>query len=252
MLYEYENRILEAEKLKNEIDQYRPIPKRVIDELREYYRIGTTYSSNALEGNSLTESETKVIIEDGITIGGKTLIEHFEALGHSEAYSLIYGIAEKSAISESDICELHRAFYRRISEDEAGSYRSVAIVISGTDYIPPKTEDLPQLMKGFCDSIADMKVNLHPVEYAASLHIKIATIHPFIDGNGRTARLLMNAALLQCGYPLALIPPLLRADYIETIRQANKGDEAAFINFISSAVYESSKDYLRMLKALLN
>jgi len=245
--FSYRNRNSEIDDLKKEIDSYRPFNKQLLNELQQFYRIGFTYSSNALEGNSLTESETKVIIEDGLTIGGKTIREHFEVLGHSEAYTYLNTLTKKKIITESNILELHRLFYYRIDAKKAGKYRKQQVYISGTDYLPPKHKEIPDLMKEFVLSIPDLIKTLHPVTLAAKLHERIATIHPFIDGNGRTARLIMNLSLLQNGYPIIIIPPILRNDYIASIRLANIGNIEPFFNFISYVEYESSKDYLRLL-----
>ena len=246
--YSYKNRNSEVDDLKKEIASYRPFNKQLLNELQQFYRIGFTYSSNALEGNSLTESETKIIIEDGLTIGGKTIREHSEVLGHSDAYTFLNTLVKKSIITESNIIELHRLFYYRIDNKKAGKYRKQQVYISGTDYLPPKYNEIPDLMKKFISSISEMKETLHPVTLAAKLHERIATIHPFIDGNGRTARLVMNLSLLQNDYPIIIIPPVLRNDYISSIRLANTGDTEPFFNFISSMEYESSKDYLRLIK----
>jgi len=244
----YKNKNSEIDDLKKEIDSYRPFKKKLLNELQQFYRIGFTYSSNALEGNSLTESETKVIIEDGLTIGGKTIREHSEALGHSEAYTYLNTLTKKNIITESNILELHRLFYYRIDAKKAGKYRKQQVYISGTDYLPPNHKEIPDLMKKFVLSISELKETLHPVTLAAKLHERIATIHPFIDGNGRTARLVMNLSLLQNGYPIIIIPPILRNDYIASIRLANLGNTEPFLDFISYVEYESSKDYLRLLK----
>ena len=248
MFESYKNRDSEIDDLKKEIDSFRPFSKQLLNELQQFYRIGFTYSSNALEGNSLTESETKVIIEDGLTIGGKTIREHSEALGHSEAYTYLNTLTKKNIITESNILELHRLFYYRIDAQEAGKYRKQQVYISGTDYLPPKHKEIPDLMKKFVLSIPELKETLHPVALAAQLHERIATIHPFIDGNGRTARLVMNLSLVQNGYPIVIIPPILRNDYIASIRLANTGNTEPFFDFISYIEYESSKDYLRLLK----
>jgi len=248
MLVKYQDKIGEVDKLKEEIDSYRPFGENLLVELKKFYRIGFTYSSNALEGNSLTESETKVIIEDGLTIGGKSIREHNEALGHSEAYSFLNELAKNEQITENDVLELHRLFYHRIDGEKAGKYRQEQVFISGTDYLPPKSKEIPDLMKDFFSKMPEWKATLHPVTFAAKLHERIASIHPFIDGNGRTVRLVMNLALLQAGYPIAVIPPVLRSDYIYLISLANKGDCEQFFNFISSVEYESTKEYLRMVR----
>ena len=245
----YENRLTDNDNLQEEIRAHRPLDAYEVKQLKEYYRIGLTYSSNAIEGNSLTESETKVVLEDGITIGGKPLKDHFEAIGHSEAFDLLYKLADSQDISEADILGLHRLFYYRVDTESAGKYRERNVIITGTDFTPPTPTEVPRAMQEFLNSLPSLR-QLHPVEYAAMLHLKLVSIHPFIDGNGRTARLLMNLALLQSGYPITIIPPIIRGDYISALRDSNSGDNKPFINFISCCVWESQKEYLRLLESL--
>ena len=235
--------------LQEKICAHRPLDAYEVQQLKEYYRIGLTYSSNALEGNSLTESETKVVLEDGITIGGKPLKDHLEAIGHSEAFDLLYKLANSREITEDDILGLHRLFYYRIDAGAAGKYRDRNIIITGTDFTPPAPTAVPSAMQEFLGNLPTLR-QLHPVEYAAMLHLNLVNIHPFIDGNGRTARLLMNLALLQSGFPITIIPPIIRGDYISALRDSNKGDYKLFINFISCCVWESQKEYLRLLESL--
>ncbi len=234
--------------IKTKIDAHSSIDAHLLQQLREYFRIGMTYSSNALEGNSLTETETKIVIEDGITIGGKPIKDHMEALGHSEAYDLLFRLAKHSDITEANIKELHRLFYYRIDEDQAGKYRKQKVIITGTTFIPPAPGQIPGLMKSFIAGIPDERAKHHPVEFAAILHKELVTIHPFIDGNGRAARLLMNLALLQAGYPVAVIPPILRRDYLDTLNKTHKGENKPFNKFIAGVCYESAKEYLRLLE----
>ena len=251
---DYKNRITDIEQLNREIAPFRPVSNpHVLHQLKEYFRIGLTYASNALEGNSLTETETKIVIEDGITVGGKPLRDHFEAIGHSEAYDFVYKVAKKDSITENDIRKLHQLFYYRIDSTNAGRYRRKKIIITGTDYIPPPPNEISELMKSFIEQTAFKRSTIHPVEFAAWLHLELVTIHPFIDGNGRTARLLMNMGLMQTGYVMTIIPPVLRNDYLTHLRLAQTGqkDEQPFINFITNAVYESTKDYLRLLRSLV-
>ncbi len=240
--------IRKIDNLKTKIDGHRPIDTYLLKQIREYFRIGMTYSSNALEGNSLTETETKIVIEDRITIGGKPVKDHLEALGHSEAYDLLFRLAKNQDITEANIKELHRLFYYRIDESQAGKYRKQKVIITGTDFIPPAPDKIPALMKAFIESIPEKREKNHPVEFAAILHKELVTIHPFIDGNGRAARLLMNLALLQAGYPVAIIPPVLRREYLDTLNKTHKGDARPFINFIAGVCYESAKEYLRLLE----
>ena len=234
--------------LRAKIDAHRPLDVHMLKQIREYFRIGMTYSSNALEGSSLTETETKIVIEDGITIGGKPVRDHLEALGHSEAYDLLFRLAKNQDITEANVKELHRLFYYRIDAKQAGKYRKSRVIITGTDFIPPVPERIPEMMKAFVTRIPDQRAAYHPVEFAAIIHKELATIHPFIDGNGRAARLLMNLALLQAGYPLAIIPPILRVNYLDTLDQTHKGDAGPFISFIARVCYETAKEYLRLLE----
>ena len=234
--------------LKAKIDAHRPLDAHMLKQVREYFRIGMAYSSNALEGNSLTETETKIVIEDGITIGGKPVRDHLEALGHSEAYDLLFRLAKNQEITEANVKELHRLFYYRIDAKQAGKYRKSRVIITGTDFIPPAPERIPDLMESFIAGLSEARAKHHPVEFCAIIHKEMVTIHPFIDGNGRAARLLMNLALLQAGYPLAIIPPTLRRDYLDTLNKTHKGDDGPFISFIAGVCYESAKEYLRLLE----
>lgn len=246
----YSNKIHLVDKIQEEINTFRPLNEDILKQLRDYYRVGLTYTSNALEGNSLTESETKIILEDGITIGGKPLKEHFEVLGASEAYNLLYNLSKKECITEEDIKELHYLFYYRIDRHSAGKYRNKPAIITGSDVELPAPGEISKSMSRFAGEIPELKTRYHPVEFAALLHIKLVNIHPFIDGNGRTARLLMNLALLQTGYVITIIPPVLRSDYIDALKATNKGNNIPFVNLISNMVYESQHDYLRLLKVL--
>ena len=244
----FKNRITDIDRLKQEIDAHRPLSQHMVKQLKEYYRIGLTWSSNAMEGNSLTETETKVVIEDGLTIGGRPLRDHLEAIGHSEAYDFMHSLTDQITISEKSILELHRLFYYHIDQTNAGKYRTVAVYISGTDFKFHQAAQVPACMESFVKDIPALQKKLHPIEYAAQLHLTFVTIHPFIDGNGRTARLLMNLSLLQHGYAITIIPPTMRQHYMAFLRQSNTGDTQPFIDFITEMVYESQKEYLRLLQ----
>ncbi len=249
----YKEKLVKIDKLQKEINQHRPLNKHSIKELREYYRIGLTYTSNALEGNSLTETETKIVLEEGITIGGKLLKDHFEAVGHSQAYDLLYKLVKEKKVTEKNILDLHELFYFRIDSKNAGKYRKEKVFITGTDFIPPAPDKIKFLMSEFIDNLTKLKAKYHPVEYAAIAHKELVTIHPFIDGNGRTARLLMNLILLQEGYEITIIPPVLRGEYISVIKksQVNPKTDIPFISFIADMQYESQKEYLRLVEALV-
>ena len=168
--------------LQARINEHRPLDAHMRQQVKQYFRIGLTFSSNAIEGNSLTETETKVILEDGLTIGGKSLREHYEAVGHSEAFDLLYERAQGKTIAEADIEKLHRLFYQRIDAENAGVYRKVDVIITGSKHVPPQPKDLKKLMKRFVVDLAEYRQHTHPVETAARGHKDFVTIHPFIDG----------------------------------------------------------------------
>jgi Fic family protein len=214
-------------------------------QIREYYKIGLTFSSNALEGNTLTESETKIVLEEGITIGGKPLKDHNEAIGHGQAFDYLYTLVDNTTVTEEEVKKLHHLFYYRIDEDNAGIYRKTNAVITGSKYPLPKPENIPSLMQKLFPTITKLRQKQHPVKVAALAHKEFVFIHPFIDGNGRTARLLMNLILLQHGYNIALIPPILRNEYIASLELAHVND-TDFVHLIARMVRETQKDYLRL------
>ncbi|MBU0600757.1 MAG: Fic family protein [bacterium] len=238
----------EIDQLQQEINKHRPFDKHLLGQIKEYFRIGLTYTSNALEGNSLTESETKVVIEDGITIGGKPMKDHFEAIGHSEAYDFMYNLSKAKAVTEKDITKLHHLFYYRIDEANAGAYRKVKAYITGSKYPLPLPEELPKLMKTFPAKLIKLRKEKHPVEFAVLAHKELVFIHPFVDGNGRVSRLLMNTILMQEGYVVTIIPPIVRQDYISSLEKARGGNDKQFIELIAQMVKETQKDYLRLFK----
>lgn len=235
------------------IDNYRPLKPEEIKELDSYFRIGTTYSSNALEGNTLTISETKVILEDGITIGGKPIKDYYEATGHAKAYDYMLEIARSKEFhfTEDMILRLHKLFYNNLDADNAGVYRNHQVFITGTEYLPPLPDDVPKQMQAFIGEVNSKKDSLHPVVLAAFAHRRLVDIHPFTDGNGRTARLLMNMILLNKGYQIISIPPILRHEYISALKmsqQENNPSDRAFVKLIAECEIEAQKDYFRMFR----
>ncbi len=156
----------EIDSLQREINSHRPLSADFLKQIKEYYKIGLTFSSNALEGNTLTESETKIVLEDGITIGGKPLKDHFEAVGHAEAYDFLYTLVNDKTVREKDIQQLHQLFYFRIDEKHAGKYRSGKAIITGSKYPLPKPADVPLLMKALIPHIETFRKENHPVKAA--------------------------------------------------------------------------------------
>lgn len=231
----------------NAINELRPFECEMLRQIKDFYRIGLTWTSNALEGNSLTESETKVLIEDGLTVGGRPLRDMFEAVDHAKAYDYMFTLLGNKEITEKDIIYLHKLFYQNIEEEFSGRYRDIPVFVSGSNYPVTKVENIQNEMKDLCKWIKTDRKKYHPVEFAAILHKKFVFIHPFKDGNGRVARLLMNTALIQDGYLPALIPPILRSEYISFLERAHE-DDSQFISFIVERELESQKDFLRLLQ----
>ena len=246
-----QNLLKRIDEYKKLIDTKRPLKPEEVKELDDYFRIGTTYSSNAIEGNTLTITETKVLLEDGITVGGKPIKDCYEATGHAKAYDYMLKIARSDnfSFSEEMIKELHRLFYSSIGTDDAGQYRKHQVFITGTEYVPPAQEEVPQLMTELITELNNKSNKLHPVMLAAYAHRRLVDIHPFTDGNGRCARLLMNLILVNKGYQIITIPPILRNEYISSLRRAQREKNPSDRDFnmlIANCELESQKDICRM------
>ncbi len=231
---------------KANIDERRPFEGELLRQLKDYYRIGLTWSSNALEGNTLTESETKVLLEDGLTIGGKPLRYTFEAIGHAKAYDFMFTLLKNRTITERDILTMQQMFYENIESEYAGKYRDMDVFISGSKYPVAEPRRIQTEMDELFQWIEAERDKLHPVVFAAQLHKRVVFIHPFKDGNGRIARLMLNTALIQDGYLLAVIPPVLRHEYIQLLEKAHR-DDKPFEEFIAERVIESQKEVMRLL-----
>ena len=223
----------------------------LVQNLDEWFKIELTYTSNAIEGNTLTRRETALVVEKGITVGGKSLIEHLEATNHAQALDIIHEIAgrRKGRVTEKEIFALHDVILKGIDDAHAGHYRNVAVRISGSNAIMPNPIRVPDLMAEF-GSWLSKKHDLHPVEFAAEAHYTLVTIHPFVDGNGRTARLLMNLILLMHGYPPAIIRKRDRLAYISSLEKAQSGgSKDDFLKIISKSVDRSLDIYLKAINA---
>ena len=221
----------------------RPLPPEFVASLEHKLRIELTYSSNSIEGNTLTLHETQLLIDENITPGGKTLREVHETINHNEAVKLLCRIAERRApVSERDLLDLHALVLRNIDDTWAGRYRQTRMFITGSPIIPPSYVHVPELMAKLIGGLAAAAG--HPVKIAADAHYEFAKIHPFVDGNGRSARLLMNLLLLQNDYPLTVIPADQRAAYITAMDDADRGDRLPFYRVICAAVERSLDLYL--------
>jgi Fic family protein len=238
--------------LREQAGDVRPLTGAALARLREYYRVGLTWSSNALEGNSLSLIETKVIVEDGLTVGGKPMREVLEATGHAAAFDRMLQLAQGKEITEDTIRELHRLFYFAIDSEQAGQYRQQQVFISGSEHKTPSASQVPKKMTALFRQLPKRRKKLHGVSFAAWLHLRLVGIHPFIDGNGRTARLAMNLALIQDGYPVTVIPPIRRAEYIRALEREHtkrvKREEDSFEHFIAECAEQALIEYLRLFE----
>lgn len=243
----YDFRIIDS--LKEAIDKHRPFSKALANSLQEKLIVEWTYHSNAIEGNTLTLSETKVVLE-GITIGGKSLVEHLEAINHREAIRFIEAlIANKEPLSEWNIKNINSLILKAIDNANAGKYRSENVVISGAKHIPPKSFEIRDLMQRLIAEYQNEWKALHPIVKATLLHGEFVKIHPFIDGNGRTSRLLLNFELMKNGYPPIIIKNEERARYYDVLDLAHTTmNYAPFIELVSELELESEKLWLSLLE----
>jgi Fic family protein len=190
-----------------------------------------------------------VVIEEGITIGGKSVRDHLEALGHAQAHDHIYSLLDRK-ISEEDVLQLHRLFFSKIDSENAGQFRKSNVIITGTDFVPPDYQKIPNLMKRYISKFNKKTGTEHPLIQAADLHAEFESIHPFVDGNGRIGRLLLSLIIIKQGYCPVVIPPVRRVEYIQAMQKANKKDLGLLRKLICSVVYEELKSLKRILKKL--
>ncbi|MGN6233275.1 MAG: Fic family protein [Trinickia sp.] len=229
------------------LDRARPLPAHTVASLREKLMLEWTYHSNAIEGNTLTLRETKVVLE-GITVGGKSLREHFEATNHRDAILYVEAIVAKhEALTEWQVRNLHALVLKSIDADQAGRYRQENVVIAGASTMPPDFMHLPAEMAGLMHWYDDAGAT-HPIERAAELHTRFVKIHPFVDGNGRTGRLLLNFELLKMGYPPAIIRKEDRLAYYDALDTACvSGDFSEITSLVAVSVQRSLDLYLEVL-----
>ncbi len=242
--------VTRLEKKLQQLNDLRPLPPSGVKKLQEKLRIEMTYNSNAIEGNSLTLKETFLVINEGITVKGKPLKDHLEAKDHHVALQYLYELIEKGkrhTVSERLIRTLHQLIMQETDKEWAGVYRNANVIIGGADHTPPDALDVPQKTRELIEWIKNNRKQLHIIELAALLHHKLVHIHPFFDGNGRTARLTMNLLLMQQGFPLVIILKNDRKKYYDVLDKADKGNTELLIRFIAQAVERSLDIYLKIL-----
>ena len=242
-----DNYFAEVDKLKKRLDSKRPIPKETLKSLKESINLEWIYNSNGIEGNTLTLRETQVVLE-GITVGGKTLTEHLEAINHEKAILYLEDLVkDKQPITEWNIKNIHQLILKEIDNENAGRYRKENVTIKGATHIPPDFVKVPELMEKLILNYETWN-NYHPIIQAALLHGELVKIHPFIDGNGRTSRLIMNLDLMNHGYNPVIIKKENRLEYYEVLDKAHiTGDYTDFIKLVTKLEIEMLKKYLKLL-----
>lgn len=232
------------------LNSFRPLPFSQVVKLQEQFRMEMTYNSNGIEGNSLTLKETFLVINEGLTIKGKPLKDHLEAKDHFEALKYLSELIEhdkKHSVSEVLIRQLHHLVMLETDREWAGIYRNANVIISGSDHTPPDAIEVPELMRNLIRWIKSNQKKLHPIVLSSIVHHKVVSIHPFFDGNGRTARIVMNIFLMQAGYPLVTILKNDRKKYYVVLDKADKGDYIPLIRFIAQNVERSLNIYLQIV-----
>ena len=234
--------------LKKEWNSKRPLDKTHLERMNEYFNVKYTFSSNQIEGNTLTYRETDLVVNKGITIDGKSMREHLEAINHAEAVNYLSEIiSQKTPFDLRLIKQLHQLVLKSIDSKNAGVWRTVPVRISGSNHLPPEPYLLDGLMNDYITHYNRQKISMHPVILAAEMHERLVSIHPFIDGNGRTSRLVMNFVLLQNGYSVAILKGNLEArkEYYHALDRVQTNNEPElFYHLIANRVLESLQEHL--------
>lgn len=239
-------RVLEKKK---RLDRYRPLSPSLVARLKEQMAIEYTYNSNAIEGNTLTLRETRLVIEEGITISGKSIAETLEAKNHPAAMAFIENlVAAKSEIDENTVLQIHKLIMSGVAED-AGRYRTARVRIAGANFMPPPSSEVKPRMNELLTWLKENPDEYTPMELVAVFHHRFVQIHPFTEGNGRTARLLMNAILMKFGYPfIVIVLTQDRSRYLKTLMEADLGNASAFVNFVARCVERTIDMYLEAIE----
>ena len=226
----------------------RPLPAIALNKIKESLSIEWTYNSNSIEGNTMSLRETQMVLQEGITIKGKSLREHFETHNHDKAIDYLFSIVNDDYVLRSiDILSLHGLVLRSIEDDFAGRLRNGGVRISGANFVPPNANKVSDLLDELIDFINTNPLGLNDIELAAVFHHKLVWIHPFFDGNGRTVRLAMNLLLMRCGFPPAIILKNDRKKYYEALNQANGGNYQKLTLLMCQALERTLNIYINAL-----
>jgi Fic family protein len=241
-----EQRLLaRLEQKKTRLDALRPLPTAAVRRLNEQLIIEWIYHSNAIEGSTLTLRETQLILQTGLTIGGKSLREHFEVVSHRDAIEYVEALAASEAfVTAFEVRQIHKLVLAHVDDQNAGQYRALPVRIAGASHQPPDAWEVARCMVEWTDWLNGPALALHPIERAAQAHHRLVAIHPFFDGNGRTARLVMNLLLMRDGYPPTVILRTNRQQYYRVLARADAGDTNPLVSFVGRAVERSLTLYL--------
>lgn len=230
------------------LHEARPLPQIALQKIQEALSIEWTYNSNSIEGNTLTLQETQLVLQEGVTIKGKSLREHFEAKNHELALHHLYTLIKQDYIlNASDILDLHRYVLRSIEEDYAGRLRTGGVRISGANFTPPNARKVSDLLDELIQFVLENPLQLNDIELATIFHHKFVWIHPFFDGNGRTVRLAMNLLLLKVGFTPAIILSTDRKKYYTALNAANKGNYFKLSLLMLQAIERTMNIYIGSL-----
>lgn len=230
------------------LNKLRPLPPEAVKRLRDKFEVDMTYHSNAIEGNRLTLRETWLVLRKGMTIRGKSMNEHLEATNHAEAISLLEKMVDgKKKIREMDVLNLHAVILDKISPKDAGFYRHEQVFIGGSKIVLPSWKKVPELMKSVYSELNTKDKGISAIQSSVKVHHDTARIHPFVDGNGRLARLLMNLRLMRAGFPPTVLRREERRAYYSALEKADKGDFRPLSMLIAKDVGQALDLYLEAI-----
>lgn len=240
--------IQRIEQKKQQLDALRPIPAIQLRSIKESLSLEWTYNSNRIEGNTITLQETQLIIEEGMTVKGKSLREHFETLNHHDAIAVVEEYAQANTpLKAREILDLHALVLQRIEKDFAGRYRTSGVRITGANFSPPNARQVDDLMEDLLTWFNQESNHLPLLVRTAVFHHRFVWIHPFFDGNGRTVRLVQNLLLMRAGYPPAVVLANDRKKYYRALNLANTENYHALILLLLQAAERSLDIYLSAL-----
>lgn len=226
----------------------RPLPNIALNKIKESISIEWTYNSNSIEGNTLSLRETQMVLQEGITVKGKSLREHFETHNHDKAIDYLFSIVNDDYVLRSiDILSIHGLVLRSIEDEFAGRLRNGGVRITGANFVPPNANKVSDLLDELIEFINTNPLGLNDIELASVFHHKLVWIHPFFDGNGRTVRLAMNLLLMRCGFPPAIILKNDRKKYYEALNQANGGNYQKITLLMCQALERTLNIYINAL-----